>query len=126
EATAIHEEPVAGQGAAAGVVGGGVVGGVLPATAGLIPGIGPVLTAGIWATMLVGAGGGAAAGGLLRARRGLGGPAEQNPCYRQAFDACHVLVTVRGSPRNAEARAILERCGAYTDPQMTQLMRAQG
>src|SRR5437870_304083 len=74
-------EPHAGQGAAAGLVAGGLLGGLLAAGTVMLPGIGPVLAAGVLATTVVGATAGAAAGGLVGALIGMGIPEEEIPYY---------------------------------------------
>ncbi len=126
EDTTKSEEPHAGQGAAAGLVAGGFLGGVLAVATGLIPGVGPVLAAGLLTTALVGVTAGAAAGGLVGALIGLGIPEEEIPSYQRVFEEGHILVTVQAHEAYDKAVAILERCGAYTEPHLADLLRPQG
>jgi hypothetical protein len=99
-----------GEGAAAGVV----VGGILGAAASLlIPGIGPVLAGGILAGVLGTAVVGAAAGGVIGALVGMGIPEEEARFYEGEFKAGRTLVTVKADSRYDEARSILREAGAY-------------
>jgi hypothetical protein len=116
----------AAEGAASGAVGGGVLGGLMGFLVGLgalaIPGIGPVLAGGALAaafgiaggTAVAGAGIGAAAGGIVGALVGMGIPKEEAEYFERGFREGDVLVTVNGSDRAAEARAVLEGHGADT------------
>jgi uncharacterized protein (TIGR02271 family) len=105
----------AGEGAAKGAVSGGIIGGILGALAtGLIPGIGPVIAGGLLAGILGGAAAGAAAGGLFGALVGsMGVPEEEARYYDDEFKAGRTVVTVKADGRYDEARAILQRLGAY-------------
>lgn len=105
----------AGEGAAKGLVTGAGIGAVLGALAtGLIPGIGPVIAGGLLAGILGGAAAGAAAGGLFGALVGsFGVPEEEARYYDDEFKAGRTVVTVRADGRYDEARAILQRTGAY-------------
>ena len=105
----------AGEGAAKGAVSGGLIGGILGALAtGLIPGIGPVIAGGLLAGILGGAAVGAAGGGLLGALVGsMGVPEEEARYYDDEFKAGRTIVTVKSNGRYDEARAILQRFGAY-------------
>jgi hypothetical protein len=79
--------------------------------AGHIPGIGPMLTAGVLTGILGGASAGAVAGGLLGALVSLGVPeTEARRCVQQ-FHAGRPIVVVRTDGRAAEAAAILHRNG---------------
>src|SRR5215212_11171190 len=105
----------AGSGAATGILGGGLVGGILGALAtGLIPGIGPVIAGGLLAGILGGAAVGAAAGGIFGALVGsMGVPEEEARYYDEEFKSGRTLVTVKADGRFDEARAIMQRAGAY-------------
>ena len=105
----------AGEGAAKGAVGGGIIGAILGALAtGLIPGIGPVIAGGLLAGILGGVAAGAAGGGLLGALVGSMGVPEEEACYYDdEFKGGRTLVTVKADGRYDEARAILQRLGAY-------------
>jgi hypothetical protein len=116
----------AADGAAAGIVGGGLLGalaGFLVATGALaIPGIGPVVAGGVLAstfgivggTAVAGAGIGAAAGGILGALIGMGIPEHEARHFEQGVRSGGTLVTVTAPGRAADAIAILERFGGDT------------
>lgn len=104
----------ADEGAAAGALTGGALGGIGGLLVGLgtlaIPGIGPILLAGAEATAiasaLAGAGIGAAAGGLIGALVGLGIPEERAKVYNDRVSRGEFLVMVNGSEdeiRHAES-----------------------
>jgi hypothetical protein len=113
-------------GAAAGIVGGGLLGalaGFLVATGALaIPGIGPVVAGGVLAstfgivggTAVAGAGIGAAAGGILGALIGMGIPEHEARHFEHGVRSGGTLVTVTAPGRAADAVAILERFGGDT------------
>jgi len=101
-------------GAATGAVTGGVVGGLLGAAAAMVlPGVGPILAGGILATSLGYAAAGVAVGGILGAMTGAGLTEEEAEFYNEQFNAGRAIVTVRSSPRDAQAAAILRRHGGY-------------
>jgi hypothetical protein len=106
-----------GQGAATGAIAGGLLGGLGAWLAGLaaltIPGIGPFLATGAFATALGGAAIGAGVGAVAGALVGLGIPEAEARYYEAEVRAGRALVTVHAGARIAEARAILRRCGAY-------------
>lgn len=103
-----------GGGAMAGAVTGGVVGGLFGAAAALIiPGIGPVLAAGILATSLGYAGAGVAIGGILGAMTGAGLSEDEAKFYEKQFHAGKALVTVFAGDRESQAAVILQRHGGY-------------
>lgn len=108
------------EGAVAGGIVGGTAGALMAATGALvIPGIGPFVSAGILATSIVGGATGWLAGSLI----GLGLPHEEAHFYEQQVQQGGVLVTIKASGREAEARAILMRDGAHdlqTNPGQTQ------
>jgi hypothetical protein len=96
-------------GAAAGAVLGGGTG--LLAALGVIgiPGIGPLVAAGVLATTLVGAAGGGAVGGLLGSLTDYGVSEEDAHLYSEAVRRGSSLVTVRtDDERVAKAEAILD------------------
>lgn len=87
-----------GSGAAMGAAAGAAAGGLLGAIAALvIPGVGPVVAAGLLTTALGFAGAGAAVGGILGAMTGLGVSQEEALYYQEQFNAGKALVTVRVS-----------------------------
>jgi hypothetical protein len=118
----------AGEGAAVGLLGGGLLGGVLGYLVAIgslaIPGIGPVVAGGALAaslgvagtTALAGAGIGAAAGVLVGTLIGMGIPEEEARYYERGVRAGDTLVTVNAGQRALEALAILERNEADTGP----------
>jgi hypothetical protein len=102
------------KGASTGAVAGGLVGGLLGAGIALtMPGIGPVLAAGVLAGILGGATIGIASGGLVGGLIGLGLSREEASYFDREFQSGRTLVTVRAGDRYAEAANILSRCGAY-------------
>ena len=101
-------------GAATGAVTGGVIGGLLGAAAAvLIPGIGPVVAAGILASSVGYAAAGVAVGGILGAISGAGLSEDEARFYEHEFNEGRAIVTVRSSARDAEAAEILGRHGGY-------------
>ncbi|CAN5383073.1 hypothetical protein BH23CHL1_BH23CHL1_19590 [soil metagenome] len=97
-------------GAVGGVATGGMLGGVLGAGAALlIPGVGPVVAAGILAA---GVAGGAFAGGLVGPFVNMGVPEEEAQIYDKEFKSGRSLVTVHPGNREGEARQILGAAGA--------------
>jgi len=114
ESTHTETESHGGEGAVGGMLAGAGIGGVVAAAASLlIPGFGPVIAAGLFATVLGGAAVGAAAGGILGALLGAGVPEEEAHYYEGEFNEGRALVTVRADGRLSEAEAILARYGAY-------------
>ena len=100
-------------GAATGAAAGAVVGGGAGLLAALgviaIPGIGPLVAAGILATTVVGAAGGGAVGGLLGALTDYGVSEEDAHLYSEAVRRGSTLVTVRtDDDRASKAEAILD------------------
>jgi hypothetical protein len=108
-------------GAAAGAVTGGLLGALLGGVAAVsIPGIGPVLAAGLLAGVLSGTAAGAWGGGLLGALVGLALPEEEARHYQEEVRAGRTLVTVQAGDRYVEAVDILCRCGGtYLEPSTT-------
>jgi uncharacterized protein (TIGR02271 family) len=120
----VEGESHAGGGAVGGMLAGAGIGGLAAAAASLlIPGFGPVIAAGLFATILGGAAVGAAAGGILGALIGAGVPEEEAHYYEGEFNEGRAIVTVRADGRAAEAEDILSEYGAY-DMQRPQGMRA--
>ena len=97
-----------------GAVTGGVVGGLIGAAAALIvPGVGPVLAAGVLATSLGYAGAGVAIGGILGAMTGAGLSEEEAQYYERQLHAGKAIVTVATRGRDAEVAEILRKHGGY-------------
>ena len=108
---------MAGEGAATGAVTGGVLGGLAGFLVGIsalvIPGIGPIVGAGILVSTLAGAGVGAAAGGLVGALAGQGVPEEDARAYEEHVKGGRILLSVQ-TPDAAlaqQAREIFDRAG---------------
>lgn len=113
----------AAEGAATGAVGGGLLGGVVGFLVGIgalaIPGIGPVISAGVLttalgtagATAVAGAGIGAATGGVVGALVGLGIPETEARYFETGFRQGGVLVTVNASNNIVRAVDILQQFG---------------
>jgi hypothetical protein len=101
---------LAAEGAATGVVLGGIIGAW---AALLIPGIGPVVSGGLLGSVLAsaaaGAVTGAVAGGVTGALVGLGIPAEEASYYDQELRNGMVLITVRAGDRYEDAAAVVRR-----------------
>ena len=98
-------------GAATGLGVGGLWG--LGILAGVLPGIGTAIAGGALAGIVSSAAAGAAADGLLGAVAGLGIPEDEAEYYDEEFRRGGILVTVRAGGRLDEARATLQRFGAY-------------
>jgi uncharacterized membrane protein len=96
----------AGTGAVLGGITGGVVGWLVGIGALAIPGIGPVVAAGVLATTLGGAAVGAAAGGLIGALVDLGVPEEEAGAYEESVRQGGILLTVQA---NSDDEARLAR-----------------
>jgi hypothetical protein len=102
------------RGAIAGAATGAVVGGVLAAAAAiLLPGVGPVVAAGIITSFLGGAGAGAAMGGIIGALAGLGISEDEARYYEHAFHSGKAIVAVKAEDRATDAAEILLRNGGY-------------
>ncbi|MBI3255642.1 MAG: hypothetical protein HYZ63_01600 [Candidatus Andersenbacteria bacterium] len=109
-----HEDALS-EGVAAGATIGGIAGLIMGLTAIAIPGIGPIIaTAGILSSTAVGAGVGAAFGGVVGALVDLGMTQEEASAYVEAIKAGSVLVMVktRSNAERMSASAILQRAGA--------------
>jgi hypothetical protein len=79
----------------------------------LIPGVGPVLAAGILASSVGFGAAGVAVGGILGAMIGAGLSEEEAKYYEQELKSGRAIVTVRPGERDAQAAAILRRHGGY-------------
>ncbi len=120
----------AGIGAATGTVLGGIGGFLIGAGVLAIPGVGPVLAAGVGiseiAATLAGAGIGAASGGLVGALVGAGIPEDRAKVYNQRFEAGDYLLMVDGTHDNVrKVESILrdrhiEEMGVYDAPGLAQ------
>jgi len=107
----------AASGAATGALAGGVLGGLGGWLVGIgalaIPGVGPFIAAGAFATALGGAAIGAGLGAIAGALVGMGIPEEHARYYEGEVKAGRTLVTVRADGRYDDARQILRDYGAY-------------
>lgn len=113
----------AAEGVTTGAVSGGLLGGVVGFLVGvgalLIPGIGPVISAGVLtaafgtagATALAGAGIGAATGGIVGGLIGLGIPESEATYFETGFRKGHILVTVNAGGRITEAVEVFQQYG---------------
>ncbi len=105
----------ADEGAAAGVLTGGVFGGITGLLVGLgslaVPGVGPILLAGEIATALIttvaGAGIGAATGGLLGALVGLGIPEERARVYNERIERGDYLLILDGTEASINGAEVI-------------------
>lgn len=104
-----------GQDAASGGLLGGLVGLLVGAGALAIPGIGPVVAGGVFASVLgstaVGAGLGVVGGGIIGSLVHLGMTEHEAHYFASGFHQGGVLVTVHPQGRDAEAAAILSGLG---------------
>jgi uncharacterized protein (TIGR02271 family) len=107
----------AGPGAATGAVTGGVLGGLGGWLVGIgalaIPGVGPLIAAGAFATALGGAALGAGVGAIAGALAGMGVPKEEADYYEGEVKSGRTLVTVRSDGRYDDAQRIMREHGAY-------------
>jgi len=105
----------ASEGAAIGAATGAGVGALwaLGIAAGLLPGIGPVIAGGLFASLLASAAGGAAVAGIAGALIGMGIPESEAQYYEEEFKGGRTIVTVRAERRYDEVEATLRRFGAY-------------
>ena len=103
----------AGTGAVLGGLTGGIVGWLVGIGALAIPGIGPVVAAGVLATTLSGAAVGAVAGGLIGALVGAGVPEEDAKSYEASVREGRILLTVQAedTAQATKARQIFDRHG---------------
>src|SRR5579859_4599943 len=107
----------AGSGAATGAVTGGVLGGLGGWLVGIgalaIPGVGPLIAAGAFATALGGAAIGAGVGAIAGALAGMGVPKNEAEYYEGEVKSGRTLVAVRSDGRYNDAQRILREHGAY-------------
>jgi uncharacterized protein (TIGR02271 family) len=107
----------AGEDAARGAVAGGILGGLGGWLVGIgalaIPGVGPFLAAGAFATALGGAAIGAGVGAIAGALVGMGVPQEHAEYYEGEVKRGRTLVTVSADGRYEEAQRLLRDHGAY-------------
>src|ERR671927_553891 len=107
----------AGEGAATGAVAGGILGGIGGFLVGIgalaIPGVGPLIAAGAFATALGGAAIGAGVGAIAGALVAMGLPEEEARYYEQEVRGGRTLVAVKAGARTAEADELLRQSGAY-------------
>jgi uncharacterized protein (TIGR02271 family) len=107
----------AGEDAAKGAVAGGILGGLGGWLVGIgalaIPGVGPLLAAGAFATALGGAAIGAGVGAIAGALVGMGVPQEHAEYYEGEVKSGRTLVTVSADGRYDEAQRLLRDYGAY-------------
>src|ERR1051326_1809380 len=107
----------AGSGATTGAVAGGILGGLGGWLVGIgalaIPGIGPFIAAGAFATALGGAVIGAGVGAIAGALVGMGVPEEEAKYYEGEVKSGRTLVTVGADGRYEEAQRILRQHRAY-------------
>lgn len=117
----------AGAGATAGTVLGAIGGFLVGIGALIIPGIGPVVAAGEFATIgstLAGAGIGAAGGGIVGGLVGLGIPEEKAKVYQDRVNAGDYLLMVRGTKEAVDRAGSLlgdrgiEEYGVYEAPDL--------
>jgi hypothetical protein len=102
------------RGALAGMAGGAGVGAILGAAAAmLVPGVGPVVAAGVLAMALGGAAAGTAIGGIYGAMSGLGISEEEARFYEREFNSGRAIVAVQAGTRAGDAADILRRHGGY-------------
>jgi len=103
-----------GRGALVGAATGAIGGGILAATVtALLPGVGPVLAAGMLAMFFGYAGAGAAVGGILGAMSGLGYSEEEARFYEQKFHEGKAIVAVKPGNRWDQATEVIRRHGGY-------------
>jgi uncharacterized protein (TIGR02271 family) len=107
----------AAEGAGIGALGGGILGGLAGWLVGIgalaIPGVGPFIAAGAFATALGGAAIGAGVGAIAGALVGMGIPEDEAKYYEEEVRGGRTLVTVKAGGRYAEARDLLRNNGAY-------------
>lgn len=115
-------EEAAVESAGAGVLGGSALGGLIGLLAGasaiVVPGIGPAMAAGAWAsvagTTAAGAGIGAAYGGLVGALIGFGVAEEQTHLYVESVQQGNILMIVQPKGDHlTRAEEIMQEHGAF-------------
>src|SRR5919204_6932029 len=117
QALAEDSGATSGASAATGAVAGGLLGGLGGWLVGIgalaIPGVGPFIAAGAFATALGGAAIGAGVGAIAGALVGMGVPKEEAEYYEGEVRGGRTLVTVKAPARYAEAQHILRDHDAY-------------
>jgi len=103
--TGMGDGEAAGSGAVAGTVIGGIAGWLLGISALAIPGIGPIVGAGIIGTTLAGAGIGAATGGLIGALTAEGVDAADAKGYEENVKQGSILLTAHATSSQQEQQA---------------------
>ena len=114
-----HNDNIDHSGAAAGAVGGTLLGGLVGLLLGtgamIIPGVGPVIAGGIFAETLgiaaLGAGIGAASGSLLGSLSDSGMSEDESRYFESGFRTGQILVTVKATQRLDEALDIIVKNG---------------
>jgi hypothetical protein len=102
------------RGAIAGMATGAGLGAVLGAAAAmLVPGVGPIVAAGVLTSAFGGAIAGTAIGGIFGAMTGLGASEEEARFYEREFNSGRAIVAVKAGDRCSDAAAILRRHGGY-------------
>lgn len=102
------------KGALTGAAAGAAIGAGLGAAVSLlIPGVGPVLAAGLLTTAMGYGAAGAAIGGIYGAMRGLGVSEEEAHRYELEFKAGKAIVAVKAGSRSTDAMIILRRHGGF-------------
>ena len=100
------------KGAMAGMVTGGMLGGVLAAGISLlIPGVGPIVAGGVLAAFFGGALAGTAVGGIYGALTGLGISEEEARHFEREFHEGRAIVAVKPGARAADVADIFVRFG---------------
>jgi len=109
------DETKAGSGAVTGALTGLGLGALagLGVLAGVIPVVGPAITAGTLGVIFTNAAAGAGIAGLVGALVGAGLPENEAKYYHEEFEAGRTIVTVQANGRSDEALAILHRYGGY-------------
>lgn len=120
----------ASEGAATGIVVGGILGGIGGWLVGIgslaIPGVGPFIAAGALGAALTGAAVGAGVGVIAGALIGLGIPRDEAEWYEQEVRGGGTLVAARAGGRYDEAHDLLHRHGAYDVEHRTGMPSAAG
>ena len=129
DADPMPDAPVSGTGAGASV--GTLLGGGAGLLAGLgllaIPGLGPVVAVGWLAATLIGAGVGAAAGGLVGSLTDIGISEADAHAYAEGVHRGGTLLTVKAEPATAaRIGAVLDRCAAVDLAERAGSWRGQG
>jgi hypothetical protein len=125
-ATTVEEE-WATEGSLAGAAVGGAAGAVAGAVVlALVPGLGLVVTGGMFTVLLGALSAGAAGGALVGTFVGLGLSEGEAEHYEREFKAGRAIIVVQAGDRSEEARAILRRNGAHSEGPPAQAMPSSG